>query len=340
MMIIMSIAVVTYAGLVMYCARKVVEALELKLQEKILEESARSQRLVNQKESFYLERVRSENEVLEILTLYEIMKEITQSLSENEAFEIFKRKLSDHVSFTECLLVHPLCDEINEYKKSMERFLFTLQGKSAKIGYLVVNGLAQEHHEKFTILGQQFALALRRIKLYHEIERIAITDSLTELHTRRYATERFQEELKRSQMRDITLSFMMMDVDYFKTFNDQYGHLMGDQILREVGKLIRENIREIDIAGRFGGEEFCVILPDTDRAGARYAAERIRQAVESSSIKAYDAEVKITVSLGVSTYPQDGTQIEELIDKADWALYRAKREGRNRICSFGIYDSA
>ena len=102
--------------------------------------------------------------------------------------------------------------------------------------------------------------------------------------------------------------------------------------------LIQESTREIDIAGRFGGEEFCVILPDTDRPGARYAAERIRQAVAAGSIKAYDAEVKITVSLGAATYPEDGAQIEELIDKADWALYRAKREGRNRVCSFGIYD--
>src|SRR3989338_5073928 len=333
MILMMPLAMATYVALVACCARKVAAALELKEQEKILEESARSQRLVNQKESLYVERLRLENEALEILTLYEITKEITQSLGEKEAFAIFQSKLSDHVSFTECLLVHPLCDEINDYKKSMEYFLFALQGKTGKIGYLVVKGMPQEHHEKFTIMGHQFALALRRIKLYHEIERIAITDSLTELHTRRYAIERFQEELKRSQARGMKLSFLMIDVDHFKTFNDQYGHLMGDQILGEVGKLIQESTREINIAGRFGGEEFCVILPDTDRPGARYAAERIRQAVEAGSIKAYDAEVKITVSLGVSTYPEDGTRIEELTDKADWALYRAKREDRNRICS-------
>lgn len=334
----MPLAIVTYVALVAYCARKLVEALEHKQQDQILEESARSQALVNQKESLYVERLRLENEVLEILTLYEIVKEITQSLSEKEAFEIFKSKLRDHVRFTECLLVHPLCDEINDYKKSMEYFLFALQGKAGKIGCLVVKGMPREHHEKFTILGSQFALALRRIKLYHEIERVAITDSLTELHTRRYAVERFQEELKRSQARGMKLSFLMVDVDHFKTFNDQYGHLMGDQILREAGKLIRESIREIDIAGRFGGEEFCVVLPDTDRPGARFAAERIRQAVEAGTIRAYDAEVKITVSLGVATYPEDGTRIEELTDKADWALYRAKREGRNRICAFGVYD--
>lgn len=338
MTIMMPLAIVTYVALVAYCARKAAEALEHKQQDQILEESARSQALVNRKESLYVERLRLENEVMETLTLYEIVKEITQSLGEKEAFDIFKSKLSDHVRFTDCLLVHPLCDEINDYKKSMEYFLFALQGKAGKIGYLVVKGMPLEHHEKFTILGSQFALALRRIKLYHEIERVAITDSLTELHTRRYAIERFQEELKRSQARGMKLSFLMIDVDHFKALNDQHGHLTGDQILREAGKLIRENTREIDIAGRFGGEEFCVVLPDTDRCGARFAAERIRRAVEAGTIKAYDAEVKITVSLGVATYPEDGTRVEELTDKADWALYRAKREGRNRICAFGVYD--
>ncbi|MBI5150929.1 MAG: GGDEF domain-containing protein [Candidatus Omnitrophica bacterium] len=334
----MLLTIITYVALVIYCAWKVFISLELKEQEKIFQESARSQRLVEQRESLHLEKMLFENEALEILTLYEIMKEISQSLSEKEAFEIFQKKLSAHVVFQECLLVHPLSDEINDYKKSPEYFLFPLQGRGGRIGFLVVRGLAQEDRDKFIILGHQFALALRRIKLYQEIERIAITDSLTELHTRRYTTERFQEELSRAKARGMKLSFMMIDVDYFKNFNDQHGHLAGDQILCEVARLIRENIREIDIAGRFGGEEFCVVLPDTDRTGARYAAERIRQAVDRAVIKAYDTEVKITVSLGVATYPEDGAALEEFVDKADWALYRAKREGRNRVCSFGIYD--
>ena len=133
------------------------------------------------------------------------------------------------------------------------------------------------------------------------------------------------------------MSFLMIDVDFFKKFNDQYGHLTGDQILREIGFLIKENIREIDIAGRYGGEEFCVILPDTDRQGAYYAAERIRRAAEKKTVKAYDASVKVTVSVGTTTFPADGKEMEELIDKADWALYRCKKSGRNAVCSFGVY---
>src|SRR3989338_6130039 len=184
------------------------------------------------------------------------------------------------------------------------------------------------------ILGQQFSLVLRRIRLYQQIEKLAITDSLTEMHTRRHIMERFEEELKRASMRNIQLSFLMIDVDHFKRINDEHGHLTGDQILREIAHLIRENVREIDIIARFGGEEFCVILPDTDSPGARYVAQRIREAVENKQITAYDTVVKTTVSIGMATFAKDGTTTSELVDKADKALYQAKQNGRNRVCTF------
>ena len=230
-------------------------------------------------------------------------------------------------------MLDPLSPAVKEYKTSKDYFIFPLQGKRRRIGCLVIKGLTEGNKEKFTILASQFALALWRVKLYGEIEKVSITDSLTEVYTRRYALGRFQEEIKRAGMRHTQLSFLMIDVDLFKDFNDKYGHLTGDQILREVGILIKENIREIDIAGRYGGEEFCVILPDTDRQGVLYAAERIRQAVEKAVIRAYDAEVQITLSIGVSTYPHNAEAIEGLIEKADSALYTAKRDGRNRVCS-------
>lgn len=102
---------------------------------------------------------------------------------------------------------------------------------------------------------------------------------------------------------------------------------------------LRQNIREIDIPGRYGGEEFCVVLPDTDREGAKFAAERIREAAEQASIRAYDAAIRVTVSIGIATYPDDGQSFNEIIDKADWALYRSKKQGRNRVTSFGVYES-
>ncbi|MCK5081419.1 MAG: GGDEF domain-containing protein [Candidatus Omnitrophica bacterium] len=331
---------VVYIGLVIIHAKGVAAKIEMATYEGVLRAEEVSRKLGKQKGSLDAKKTNLQEEALEIFTLYEITKEITKSLNEQEAFEMFKRTLHGHVDFKGCRFLEPLSDEVKALRKEEKYFVFTLQSKKKKIGYLAIEGVLEKDKEKVKILGHQFALALRRVHLYQEIEQIAITDSLTDVHTRRHITERFQEELKRSKVRNIKMSFLMIDVDFFKKFNDQYGHLTGDQILRETGVLINENIREIDIAGRYGGEEFCVILPDTDYQGAKYAAERIRKAIEYAVIKAYDASVKITVSVGTSTFPDDGRKMDELIDKADWALYRAKKQGRNKVCSFGVYKDS
>ncbi len=329
--------VAIYVGLVIVHSRELAAKIELETYEGVLHAEGISRNLGKKKESLDAEKENLQSEALEIFTLYEITKEITKSLNGEEAFDIFEKKLREHVHFEECRFLDPLSNEVKGLRKAGGLFVFTLQSKRQRIGYLVVSGVSDQDKEKVMILGHQFALALRRVHLYQEIEQVAITDSLTEVHTRRYLIERFQEELKRSKARNIKMSFLMTDVDFFKKFNDKYGHLTGDQILRETGFLISENIREIDIAGRYGGEEFCVILPDTDCQGAQYAAERIRKAIEGATIKAYDASVKVTVSIGTSTFSDDGKKMDELIDKADWALYRAKKMGRNKVCSFGVY---
>jgi len=296
------------------------------------------ERVEKQRNNLYEEKLRQEKEAIKIFTLYEITKEITKALSETEAFDIFQQKLKEHVYFQECHLFDAMAEEIKDFRKSEDHFVFTLKGKKRKIGYLVVKGVAEEDKEKVMILGHQFALALRRVKLYREIERIAITDGLTDVYTRRFVLERLQEEIKRSRMRKINMSFLMIDADHFKSFNDKYGHMTGDQILGEIGVIIKQNIREIDIPGRFGGEEFCVVLPDTDLEGAQFAAERIRHSVEQATIKAYDATIQATVSIGIATFPQDGTKANEIVDKADWTLYKAKKQGRNRVCYFGMNE--
>ena len=222
-----------------------------------------------------------------------------------------------------------------QYRKIDKNLVYAVRFQRRKIGYVVIEGIHMDDKETARILCHQYAFALRRVRLYEEIERTAITDSLTGLYTRHYTLERLHEELERSRSRQMQLAFLMLDVDYFKNFNDTYGHLTGDQILREMGVLIRQNIREIDIAGRFGGEEFCVILPDTDLEGACYAGERIRSAVEAAHIKAYDHTVQATVSVGIAVYPRDAKKSVELVDKADWSLYKAKKLGRNQISYCG-----
>ena len=303
--------------------------------EEVLKEEKVFQKLLKQQMVLYDEKMDLESEALKIFTLYEMTEAITKSPTEDAAFAILKEKLSEHVIYKNCYFLDPLSDEINKYRKIDDFYVFVLRDKKSKTGYLAIEGLSETDKEKVMILGHQFALSLRRVKIYKEIEKIAITDSLTGVHTRRYALERFQEEIRRSQAHKIKMSFLMIDVDYFKKFNDKYGHLTGDRVLRAVGKIIRNNIREIDIAGRYGGEEFCVVLPDTDSEGAKYAAERIRSAAYVAVVQAYDAKLKVTVSIGVSTYPKDGKTYNDLIDKADIALYQAKKEGRNKVCFFG-----
>ena len=126
--------------------------------------------------------------------------------------------------------------------------------------------------------------------------------------------------------------YLMLDIDHFKRYNDRYGHLVGDGILKEIVKGIKENIRQIDLVGRYGGEEFAVVLAETDREGGLLAAERIRQNIEKKNIFLYDEKLKATVSIGMAMYPDQADTLEALIEKADAALYRAKAEGRNRIC--------
>jgi len=337
--LLLYVILAAYFMLVIVCAKKATLSAESEIYEEMHNANGVFKKLEKRKNDLDHKRETIQNEALEIFTLYEITREITKSLNEKEAFEIFKIKLHEHVDFKECRFLDSITNEVKSLRKLDNYFVFTLQSKRMKIGYLAIEGVTKKDKEKVMILGHQFALALRRVRLYQEIEQIAITDSLTEVHTRRHTIERFKEELKRSKVRNIKMSFLMIDVDHFKKFNDQYGHIIGDQILREVGILISANVREIDIAGRYGGEEFCVVLPDTDREGAYYAAERIRKASQEATIKAYDTTVKVTLSIGTSTFPDDGKKIDELIDKADWALYRAKKCGRNNVRSFGIYDN-
>jgi diguanylate cyclase (GGDEF)-like protein len=325
---------IAFVGAVFYLAKIVVLQLEQRADEEVLRSKESYENIIEQKTKALTEKSRLEREAVQIFTLYEMTKEITRHFNEQEAFNIFKRKLKENITIDDCILADDLADDSLPQGYSM----FILKSKEKKLGYLVYKGVPQKDKEKFVILATQFALAYRRIKLYKEIETLAITDALTTIYTRRYFLERFEEEIKRAQAHKGKMAFLMLDVDHFKMINDQYGHLTGDEVLKQVATIIKESIREIDIAGRYGGEEFCVVLPDTDSPAAIMVAERIRKAVEKKVIKAYDATLRITISIGVAAFPSDGKIAEELMDKADWALYRAKSQGRNKVAAFGEYN--
>ncbi len=177
-------------------------------------------------------------------------------------------------------------------------------------------------------------VCLERIKLYEKLQELSIHDALTKIYNRRYFTLRYLEEFQRAKKFNLNLSFLMIDIDYFKKINDNYGHLVGDAVLREVARLIKENTREIDFVARFGGEEFAAILLDTDKAGAIMVAERISSRISRERIKVFDETLSVTVSVGVASFPQNTLHSDVLMEISDKALYKAKLSGRNRVCWF------
>jgi diguanylate cyclase (GGDEF)-like protein/excisionase family DNA binding protein len=177
--------------------------------------------------------------------------------------------------------------------------------------------------QTFATILQSAAVRLSRA----EID--AITDALTGLYNHRYLHERLSDELHRAREVDKPLSVLFCDLDHFKQYNDAHGHSAGDKVLREIAHLIEQGVRNVDIAGRYGGEEFVVLLVETDADAALLVAERIRERIEAAGFVA-DGH-PLTVSIGVATYPGDGERREELLERADAAMYVAKRLGRDRV---------
>lgn len=209
-----------------------------------------------------------------------------------------------------------------------------LQSERKVVAILMFENLAKADFEKAAILSMQFTLEIKKVLLYETVERLSVTDSLTGLYVRRYFFERFGEEIERSKSYGFTFAFLMIDIDDFKKCNDTYGHLVGDVVLKDVARIMKENVREIDLVARYGGEEFAVVLPETELEGARHAAERIRKRIEEHVFKAYDEKVRVTISGGIALYPDAGDGAMELVEKADQALYKAKRSGKNVVCVY------
>lgn len=175
-------------------------------------------------------------------------------------------------------------------------------------------------------------VALEQAALYRQTVEMAITDGLTGLYVQRYYKDRVRDEVLRAREYNLPLCLMMLDVDNFKSYNDTYGHLVGDKVLRSIAKVLKDTVRSVDLVARYGGEEFSVLLPKTGWDGASTVAERIRQTVESLQIPVVDQVTRVTVSIGVAEFRGDLGDADAFIDLADQALYRAKAEGKNRVC--------
>jgi diguanylate cyclase (GGDEF)-like protein len=182
-------------------------------------------------------------------------------------------------------------------------------------------------------IAPQIAVAIDRSALRDkagEYAQLSITDALTGLLNRRYLEERFTEEIKRSNRTGEAISFVMLDVDEFKSYNDKFGHPAGDEALRIVGRVLKDTLRGADVPARYGGEEFAILLPQTTAEEAETIAERIRRNVELTEFP----KRKVTISVGIASRTAVLNNVPDLIDAADKALYQAKRLGRNQVRTF------
>jgi len=164
-----------------------------------------------------------------------------------------------------------------------------------------------------------------------QLQKLSSTDRLTGLYNRGHWEEALRAAYARHQRYGTMSSLVMFDIDHFKRINDTYGHPAGDKVLEQIAELIREHVRDSDVAGRYGGEEFAVVLSDTDKAGARMFAERLRKAVEEMDVIYGDKVIRLTISLGVADLSKPSITHADLISWADQALYTSKKSGRNRV---------
>uniref|UniRef100_A0A831UG05 diguanylate cyclase n=1 Tax=Geobacter metallireducens TaxID=28232 RepID=A0A831UG05_GEOME len=169
------------------------------------------------------------------------------------------------------------------------------------------------------------------------LEQLSITDPLTGLYNRRFLKRRMEEELARSIRQNLSLTVMLIDLDNFKIYNDLCGHLAGDRALKKMARILTDAARQMDVVTRYGGEEFCIVLPGTSKKESIFVAERIRREIEAEEFPHEESlpQGRLTASIGVASYPEDGTSEALLLKAADVSLYRAKSEGRNRVVISG-----
>ena len=188
-----------------------------------------------------------------------------------------------------------------------------------------------------TQLASQIATTINRANVYAEILKHATLDALTGFYNRRQLEERIKQEVSNAKRQNAPLCGIMTDIDFFKSVNDTYGHAVGDLVLKTIAKVIRGQLREYDIAGRYGGEEFSILLPFTKIEEAKMVAERLRKTIENRVIDiskvnpdSEKKEISVTLSLGIYEMKSDDND-EDLLKKADKALYEAKNTGRNKV---------
>jgi diguanylate cyclase (GGDEF)-like protein len=190
--------------------------------------------------------------------------------------------------------------------------------------------------EMLGIVTNMLSVALHNAKNFDQIKEMSYTDDMTGLHNYRFFSMRLKEEVARAARINSNLALLILDVDFFKNYNDTLGHPAGDEVLRQLSRILQSSLRDNDIVARYGGEEFAIILPSTDDKGALVLAERIRKKVEDHKFPNQEIQpnATLTISIGIALYPENAVKKKDLVVAADRALYFAKEGGRNKVVQF------
>lgn len=221
-----------------------------------------------------------------------------------------------------------------------EVIIVPLRSKNRVNGVIVADNyytqkpITSEDYKIFTMLATQAGLAIENSRLYEETEYRSQTDPITGLWNHGYFQKQLTTEITDPRKTNHPISLMILDIDNFKKLNDTYGHQNGDLVLKEIAKILKDSSREIDFVCRYGGEEFSIILTQTNKDDGHYIAERLRQRIEEKQFSLLNTAeiINIHVSIGLATYPTDAETKEQLITKADKAMYKAKYNGKNQTC--------
>lgn len=267
---------------------------------------------------------------------YDISSALQTTLEFNELIAIFSSKIANKIPHSAYVYINPEFDlEIKSGVFTRHSCNYALKVEQQQLGELKLMSNHRFSDADLQVLETMLCCLIYPLKnatLFHQALKMAYTDPLTQTHNRASFNDSISREMSLAVRNAKNLSVIFFDIDHFKTINDTYGHDCGDTTLALSAKWIKENLRDSDIVFRYGGEEFVILLSDTDAHGAELLAERIRASIEHHTIAYGMDTIKITASLGVSTLREDDT-IESFIKRADDAMYTAKKRGRNQVIS-------
>ena len=285
-------------------------------------------------------------EINENVELDKILKEfyvkIVSYLGENRIFYIFlvTYKKKDIINIIEYPKYKDIKDFVKKYLTEKENIMVLENSNllfyeiySDRYNYMLVIECAKDEFliSELNFFVSETKLGFVRAILFGEVEELSRIDGLTQLYLRRYFINRLNDELLRAVRYNTEFSLIMIDIDFFKKINDTYGHLAGDFILKQVAKVIKDVVGEKGLCARWGGEEFLVFIPYQSLESAKNLAEELKQRIETINFHYDDKIIKLTISCGISSFPQEGQQLQVLIETADKKLYKAKRSGRNKV---------